>query len=68
MKRGFLENYSGIYEELWNENMLEGAHQPATWEGGAVITHKYRGSILVLLINTSVKRNEEKKEMISSFQ
>ena len=34
----------------------------------AVMTHKYRGSIVVLSISKSVKPNEEQKEMISGFQ
>ena len=33
-----------------------------------VMTHKYRGSILVLSISKSVEPNEEQKEMISGFQ
>ena len=33
----------------------------------AVMTHKYRGSIVVLLISKSVEPNEEQKEMTSSF-
>ena len=36
--------------------------------GVVVMTHKYRGSILVLLISKSVKANEEQKEMTSDFQ
>ena len=33
-----------------------------------VMTHKYRGSIVVLSISKSVEPNEEQKEMTSSFQ
>ena len=33
-----------------------------------LMTHKYRGSIVVLSISKSVEPNEEQKEMISSFQ
>ena len=33
-----------------------------------VMTHKCRGSIIVLPISKSVKPNEEQKEMISGFQ
>ena len=33
-----------------------------------VMTHKYRGSIVVLSISKSVEPNEEQKEMISDFQ
>ena len=32
------------------------------------MTHKYRGSIVVLSISKSVEPNEEQKEMISGFQ
>ena len=35
---------------------------------GRVMTHKYRGSIVVLSISKSVEPNEEQKEMISGFQ
>jgi len=31
------------------------------------MTHKYRGSIVVLSISKSVEPNEEQKEMISGF-
>ena len=33
----------------------------------ALMTHKYRGSIVVLSISKSVEPNEEQKEMISGF-
>ena len=33
-----------------------------------MMTHKYRGSIVVLSISKSVEPNEEQKEMISGFQ
>ena len=36
--------------------------------GTPPITHKYRGSIVVLSISKSVEPNEEQKEMISGFQ
>jgi hypothetical protein len=32
-----------------------------------LMTHKYRGCIVVLLINKSVKPNEEQKVLMSSF-
>ena len=35
---------------------------------GYLMTHKYRGSIVVLSISKSVESNEEQKEMISGFQ
>ena len=40
-----------------------GAHKP----GGALMTYKYRGSIVVLSISKSVEPNEERKEMTSGF-
>ena len=33
-----------------------------------LITHKYRGSIVVFSISNSVEPNEEQKEMTSGFQ
>ena len=33
-----------------------------------MMTHKYRGSIVVLSISKSVEPNEEQKEMTSGFQ
>jgi hypothetical protein len=33
-----------------------------------LMTHKYRGSIIVLSISKSVEPNEEQKEMTSGFQ
>ena len=35
---------------------------------GELMTHKYRGSIIVLSISKSVELNEEQKEMTSGFQ
>jgi hypothetical protein len=35
--------------------------------GGSVMTHKYRGCIVVLSINKSVEPNEEQKVLMSSF-
>ena len=35
---------------------------------GWMMTHKYRGSIVVLSISKGVEPNEEQKEMISGFQ
>ena len=36
--------------------------------GGGVMTHKNRGSIVVLLISKSVELNEEQNKMTISFQ
>ena len=33
-----------------------------------LMTHKYRGSIVVISISKSVELNEEQKEMTSDFQ
>ena len=40
------------------------------WLGGrlGLMSHKCRGTIIVLSISKSVEPNEEQKEMISSFQ
>ena len=38
------------------------------YDGGGLMTHKYRGSIVVLLISKSAEPNEEQKEMTSGFQ
>jgi hypothetical protein len=40
-----------------------------TWEisEGPVMTHKYRGCIIVLLIDKSVEPNEEQKVLMSGF-
>ena len=39
-----------------------------TCESGMVMTHKYRGSIMVLSISKRVEPNKEQKEMTSGFQ
>ena len=46
--------------------MLQGVRTLVLEEG--VMTHKCRGSIVVLSISKSVELNEEQKEMISGFQ
>ena len=48
----------------------QGAHEAGgrAQGGRRVMTHKYRGSIIVLSISKSVEPNEEQKEMISGFQ
>ena len=38
------------------------------FQSASVMTHKYRGSIVVLSISKSVEPNEEQKEMTSGFQ
>ena len=35
---------------------------------GVLMTHKYKGSIVVLSVSKSVEPNEEQKEMTSGFQ
>jgi hypothetical protein len=44
-------------------------HQSKVGEDGCslLMTHKYRGCIVVLLINKSVEPNEEQKVLTSSF-
>jgi hypothetical protein len=39
----------------------------AMLEPGPVMTHKYRGCIVVLSINKSVEPNEEQKVLMSGF-
>ena len=48
------------------ERHVHGALCCVTWRH--MMTHKYRGSIVVLLISKSVEPNEEQNEMISGFQ
>ena len=49
--------------------LTKGASLPGNGARKRVLmTHKYRGSIVVLSISKSVKPNEEQKEMTSSFQ
>ena len=46
-----------------------GKLHPYQYPAGAILmTHKYRGSIVVLSISKSVEPNKEQKEMISGFQ
>ena len=43
--------------------------QQQPWQAGvSTMTHKYRGSIVVISISKSVEPNEEKKKMTSGFQ
>jgi hypothetical protein len=37
------------------------------WRGRVLMTHKYRGCIVVLSINKSVEPNEEQKVLMSGF-
>ena len=46
-------------------HFLAAAVDPAV---SPLMTHKYRGSIIVHSISKSVEPNEEQKEMISGFQ
>ena len=54
-----------IYYNHWMKSSGAGVRIGA-WEG--MMTHKYRGSIIVLSISKSVKPNEEQNEMTSGFQ
>ena len=47
---------------------LVSGHPVGTCGQMPLMTHKYRGSIVVLSISKSVEPNEEQKEMISGFQ
>ena len=58
-------NFSTLYKFF----LTEGASLPGNGAQKRVLmTHKYRGSIIVLSISKSVEPNEEQKEIISSFQ
>ena len=61
-----LSKWEGPYviEEVYHS----GAIKINNFEGTSLMTHKYRGSIVVLSISKSVEPNEEQKEMISGFQ
>jgi hypothetical protein len=48
-------------------NNLYGSSGAISCRLGAVMTHKYRGCIIVLSINKSVEPNEEQKVLTSGF-
>ena len=51
------------------ELLMHGGEHHEIGDGGwLMMTHKCRGSIVVLPISKSVEPNEEQKEMISGFQ
>ena len=49
-------------------NIIQTVTLGEDFRDGALMTHKYRGSIVVLSISKSVEPNEEQYEMISGFQ
>ena len=53
---------------MGEEGVALGSLGSHSFTGAMLMTHKYRGSIVVLSISKSVERNEEQKEMTSSFQ
>ena len=50
---------SGSFEILMDHHIMGGCY--------ALMTHKYKGSIVVLSISKSDEPNEEQKEMTSGF-
>ena len=54
-----------IYAKLASEPKI--GYPKALSEARVLMTHKCRGSIIVLLISKSVEHNEEQKEMTSGF-
>ena len=65
------EACGGETSDLWTPlGFLEylGIYRAKRRCGRPLMTHKYRGSIVVLSISKSVKPNEEQKEMTSGFQ
>ena len=61
---GYHHNYLLFYQ-LPNSNLF--THR-MLFSREKMMTHKYRGSIVVLSISKSVEPNEEQKEMTSGFQ
>jgi hypothetical protein len=61
VKQGFLPVL------LHPHHLADQQHQQYTSGGGPLMTHKYRGRIVVLSINKSVKPNEEQKVLTSGF-
>ena len=58
----------GLAEDPMHD-VKEGVQHPCLLlTGKRLMTHKYRGSIVVLSISKGVEPNEEQKEMTSGFQ
>jgi hypothetical protein len=51
----------------WEGRLLHAADYMAPPDFRALMTHKYRGCIVILSINKSVEPNEEQKVLMSSF-
>ena len=64
--------YHMVNKNIASSKFTDGLNTKEGMPSGAsisfVMTHKYRGYIVVLLISKSVEPNEEQKEMISGFQ
>ena len=57
------------FEQGSRDHALNSSRFPSRLDRPPVlVTHKCRGSIVVLSISKSVEPNEEQKEMISGFQ
>ena len=73
--KGEVASYSARVKSGWGKGISRltvVVHAPLSHPleppSAPLMTHKYRGSIVVLPISKSVEPNEEQKEMISGFQ
>ena len=68
---GYRKCFGGVPGTYRVTGMGFGHPQQKIWalwaKRGNMMTHYYRGSIIVLSISKSVKPNEEQKEMTSGF-
>lgn len=53
---------------LGNQSSTHSTWPVFVWPYNLLMTHKYRGCIVVLSINKSVEPNEEQKVLTSSFE
>ena len=60
---------SALAQQSWEEHLgASSIIDPGQKNYPTLMTHKYRGSIIVHSISKSVRPNEEQKEMTSGFQ
>ena len=60
-------NERGVHLHTFEDRDAEALQELGRWSR-TLMTHKYRGSIVVLSISKSVEPNEVQKEMISGYQ